>query len=83
MSSWLSGILAGALGRLLTGLVDWVLVKLKNYTAGSEYVEETKKKVDALKSLQDKAKEEVSKTGEVSADTREAIRMAGRKLIRK
>lgn len=82
MSSWLSSILAGALGRLLTGLVDWLLKKLQSYSKGSEYVEETKKRVESLQELQDKAKKEVEDTGAVSEQTKEDIRKAGRNLIR-
>jgi hypothetical protein len=79
---WLEGLLIRWATGLFNSFIGWVYKKIMYYFKGHEFVEETEKKVEDMKALQDKAKTEINESGVVSDDTREAIRQAGRDLIR-
>jgi hypothetical protein len=86
---FLEKILGGALAKALNSLVDKAIAWFKELLRwerivkrGEEYVKQTKDRAERLELLNEQAKKEIQETGSVSNETREAIRKAGRDLIR-
>lgn len=82
MLSFLEGLLIKWATKLLDSFIGWFYKKIVLYFKGSKHVKDTEERVEKIKDLQKKAKIEITEKGEVSESTREAIRMAGRELIR-
>ena len=80
--SFLKGILAGIVKDFLLDIFSWLRNKAVAYFTAKDYIEETDKRVLSVEELQAKAKLEVEELGEVSAETREALRAATRDLVR-
>lgn len=86
---FLEKILGGALAKALNNLIDKAIAWFKELLRwekivkrGEKHVIETDDRVKMLEQLQEVAKKEKEETGSISAETREAIRQAGRDLIR-